>query len=155
MPDCCQLYLDRLADAEESEKESAQIELDTCRSFQKLQPKELYDTLNTVEPSMYSTFTQCIQNRITDADKPLLSLINDYEDKKKDAITASELNRNTMSLYETDLNYIIGKIFLFIILILAYFFLLNGASLIEPIRDGIQKAGEKISNFTSVKAPIK
>jgi len=155
MSDCCQLYIDRLADAEESGKEYAKIQLETCRSFKKLQPKDLYDTLNTVEPSMYSTFTKCMQDRITDADKPLLSLINEYEDKKKDSITASELNRNTMTLYETDLNYTIGKIFLFIILILAYFFLLNGASLIEPIKNGVQKASEKISNFTSVKAPIK
>jgi len=155
MPDCCEQYVNDLKNAEDADKASVQIILDKCRSFQKLMPVDLYDTLNTVEPSMYTTFTKCMQERIIDADKPLLSLINDYEDKKIDAITASEMNRNTMTLYEVDLNYTIGKIFLFIIIILAYFYLLNGASLIEPIKEGIQKASNKISNFTSVKAPIK
>jgi hypothetical protein len=155
MPDCCEQYVNDLENADDANKASVQIILDKCRSFQKLKPNELYATLNTVEPSMYTTFTKCMQDRIIDADKPLLSLINDYEDKKIDAITASELNRNTMTLYEVDLNYTVGKIFLFIILILAYFYLLNGASLIEPIKQGIQKATNKITNFTSVKVPIK
>lgn len=155
MPDCCEQYVKDLENADDADKASVQIILDKCRSLQKLQPNELYATLNTVEPSMYTTFTKCMQDRIIDADKPLLSLINEYEDKKIDAITASEMNRNTMTLYEVDLNYTIGKIFLFIILILAYFYLLNGASLIEPIKEGIRKASNQITNFTSVKVPIK
>lgn len=155
MPDCCEQYVNDLENAEDANKASVQLILDKCRTFQKLKPVELYATLNSVEPSMYNTFTKCMQDRIIDADKPLLSLINEYEDKKIDAITASEMNRNTMTLYEVDLNYTIGKIFLFIVLILAYFYLLNGASLIEPIKEGIQKATTQISNFTSVKAPIK
>jgi len=151
MSDCCQPYVDALNTAED--KESAQKDLDTCKLIQSQSPDDLYATLNTVEPSMYTTFTKCIQTRIIDADEPLLGLINDFAGKKEDAITASELNRNTMSLYQIDLNYTIGKVFMFIILLLAYFFFLNGVSVVEPIKSGVQQMGEKISNFTV--APIK
>ena len=155
MSDCCQPYIDALNSAQNDSKESAQKDLDTCRLIQKQGPDDLYSTLNSVEPSMYTTFTKCIQDRIIEADKPLLGLINDYAGKKEDAITASELNRNTMSLYQVDLNYTIGKVFIFMILILAYFYFLNGISVIEPIKAGVQQVSEKISNFTTVKAPIK
>jgi hypothetical protein len=151
MSDCCQPYVDALKSA--VNKETAQKDLDTCRLIQTQNPDELYTTLNSTDPSMYHMFTKCIQTRIIDADKPLLGLINDYAGKKEDAITASELNRNTMTLYQVDLNYTIGKVFMFIILFLAYFFFLNGVSVIEPIKTGVQQMGEKISNFTV--APIK
>jgi hypothetical protein len=151
MPDCCQTYVDALATA--TDKINAQTQLDKCRLMEKQEPSDLYATLNDVDPTMYTTFTKCLQQRIIAADIPLLKLINEYETNKIDANTASEMNKNTSALYQTDLYYTIGKIFLFIILILAYFYFFNGIGLIEPIKTSIKSANDKISQFTNV--PIK
>jgi len=151
--DCCKPYVDALATA--TDKTASQAKLDTCRLFQKQEPSDLYATLNNVDPSMYDTFTKCLQQKIIDADKPLLKLINNYETSKTDAITASEMNNNTMSLYQTDLYYTIGKTFLFVILILAYFYFFNGVGMIEPIKSSIKSVNDKIAEYTNVKAPIK
>jgi len=150
-PDCCQTYVDALAT--ETDKITAQKQLDQCRLMEKQEPSNLYATLNDVDPTMYSTFTKCLQQRIIAADIPLIKLINDYEINKIDANTASELNKNTMSLYQIDLYYTIGKIFLFIILILAYFYFFNGTGLIEPIKSSVKSVNDKIRQFTNV--PIK
>jgi hypothetical protein len=80
-------------------------------------------------------------------------LINNYESTKIDAVTASELNKNTMSLYQIDLYYTIGKVFIFFIMALAYYYFLNGQNMIEMIKSGFQGANDKLTKLTEVKAP--
>jgi hypothetical protein len=151
--DCCQAYVDRLKNASQADKATAQANLDTCNLFKKQPTSELYTTLNNISQPMYSTLAQCLQNRIVKSNEPLIHLINDYEKKKIDAVTASELNKNTMSLYQIDLYYTIGKIFIFFIIILAYYFFLNGQRVFETIQSIIQTVNDKMTKFTEVKAP--
>ena len=138
-PDCCAGLTDP-------------IDISYCKIFRDKDPTDLYSPLNEIkienQKNIFPVLSQCLKNRITDADKPLIDLINNYENKKKDAITASEMNKNTMALYQVDLYYTIGKILLFAILVLAYFHFLNGASVIESIKTGIQSVKQKVETLT-------
>ena len=138
-PDCCAGLTDP-------------IDISFCNFFRDKDPTDLYSPLNEIkienQKNIFPVLSQCLKNRITDADKPLIDLINNYENKKKDAITASEMNKNTMALYQVDLYYTIGKILLFAILVLAYFHFLNGATLIESMKTGIQSVKEKVATLT-------
>jgi hypothetical protein len=127
--------------------------LEACEKFKTQSTNDLYKTLNNTAEDMYPTLVQCLQDRITDGDEPLLKLLNSYESKKKDAVTASELNKNTMTLYQIDLYYTIGKIFMFLIILLAYYYFLNGQNMVSTIQTGIQTANEKLTKFTEAKPP--
>jgi hypothetical protein len=153
MSDCCKSYKTALDNATPQTRVSAKTNYDHCLQFQNQPTSDLYSTLNEVDQSMYSTMTQCLKHRIIKSDQPLISLINNYESKKIDAVTASELNKNTMSLYQIDLYYTVGKVFIFFIIALAYYYFLNGQNLVDTIKTGVQTANDKMTKLTEVKAP--
>ena len=153
MSDCCKSYDDERRNATPETKAAADKKYEQCLLFKTQNTSDLYKTLNLVDQTMYSTMAQCLQNRIINTDQPLINLINNYESNKIDAVTASELNKNTMSLYQIDLYYTIGKVFIFFIIALAYYYFLNGQKLVETIKTGLQTANDKITKFTEVKAP--
>jgi predicted PurR-regulated permease PerM len=153
MPDCCESYETALKNATPETKAVAKERYEKCLLFKTQNTNDLYSTLQNVDKTMYSTMAQCIQNRIIESDQPLINLINNYELNKIDAVTASELNKNTMSLYQIDLYYTVGKVFIFFIIALAYYYFLNGQKIVETIKSGVQTANEKITKFTEVKAP--
>ena len=153
MPDCCESYETALKNATPANKAAAQDKYEKCLLFKTQNTTDLYSTLNNVDQTMYSTMAQCVQNRIISSDQPLISLINNYESKKIDAVTASELNKNKMSLYQIDLYYTVGKVFVFFIIALAYYYFLNGQQLVDTIKSGVQTANDKITKLTEVKAP--
>jgi hypothetical protein len=127
------------------------VDISYCNAFVKQEPSELYNTLNTIgieRQELYPTFQKCLKTRLLDADKPLVDLINNYKNNKIDANTASEMNKNTMSLYQTDLYYTIGKFLIFSIILLAYFYFLNGASVVESIKAGVQSVNDKVATLT-------
>ena len=128
-----------------------------CKLFQTQSPTELQNTLNSIGTDkhyLYTTFANCLQAEIFKSSQPLVDLLNNYEVNKIDAVTASEMNKNTMSLYQTDLYYTIGKVFLFFIIILAYYYFLNGEAMIGPIKAGIQSVNDKITKIANEKPVI-
>jgi len=83
---------------------------------------ELYNQINLIHTNIlnkrddtYSNILECVQKRIQESDVDLNNLINNYSDNKEKAITASEMNNNTKTLYQKDLYYTYGKIFFFIL----------------------------------------
>jgi hypothetical protein len=152
---CCQSYEDAVKTAKPQDLAAAKDKLAKCKLYETQSTNELYSTLNNLDQTMYLSMAQCLQDRITKSDEPLVNLINSYESNKVDAVTASELNKNTMTLYQIDLYYTVGKIFIFAAISLAYYYFLNGKNMVEYFKTGIQSANEKITKFTEVKAPAK
>jgi len=150
---CCKSYEDALKAALPEEIAAAKDKLDKCKLYEKQSTNDLYATLNNLDKDMHLPMAQCIQKRIVKSDEPLVNLINNYESNKIDAVTASEMNKNTMSLYQIDLYYTVGKIFIFLAISLAYYYFLNGQNMVDMVKTGVQNANEKIKKFTEVKAP--
>lgn len=95
----------------------------------------------------------CIQQKLIESDVSLNNLLNNYETSKIGAITASEMNNNTKTLYQVDLYYTIGKSFLFICLFATYFYFFKITGIIEPIKNGINLVKNKVTKLTDVKMP--
>jgi hypothetical protein len=150
---CCQSYEDAVNSAPPENKDAAKDRLVKCKLYETQSTNDLYATLNSLDENMRLPMAQCIQKRIIQSDEPLVNLINNYESNKVDAVTASEMNKNLMSLYQIDLYYTVGKIFIFLAISLAYYYFLNGQNMVEMVKTGIQNANEKIKKFTDVKAP--
>ena len=132
-----------------------------CESYNNLSINELYTKLDTVhaativnkdyteENAMYN----CVKERLIKEDERLTQLINNYETNKLSAITASEMNNNTESLYKTDLYFTIGKSLLFVCLIITYFYFFRVTGILEPLKNGIKAVKDKADKLTDIKVP--
>ena len=124
-----------------------------CNMYTDDDPYVLYDILNDTEPSMYGYMLECLQKKITDNDRKLNSLVTSHEADKKDAITASEMNRGMRSIYQSDLFFTISKVFMFIILICAYVYFLKYTGIIQPIKDGAKIVKDNLDKVKDIKLP--
>ena len=131
----------------------------TSTNYTGMTIQELYTDLNTKYTSdvnndtKYGDMLECVQKRIIDANANLNNLLNVYEDDKLNAITASELNTNTQTLYQTDLYYTYGKVLLFACLFGIYFYFFKISGIIEPLKNGLKNIKEKANKLTDVKMP--
>ena len=124
-----------------------------CRTYDVSNPATLYDTLNDTDPSMYGFMLDCLHKKITDQNRPLYELITSQESDKKDAITASEMNRGMRAIYQSDLFFTISKVFMFIILIGAYIYFLKYTGIIQPIKDGAKIVKDNLDKVKDIKMP--
>ena len=128
---------------------------DICIPYNEMTVPDLYTKLDSIAPdnNKESEMLKCLQERVKKEDAELNNLLNNYEKNKLHAITASELNRNTSSLYKTDLYYTIGKSLLFVCLITTYFYFFRITGIIEPLKNISKKISEKVNKLTEVKVP--
>ena len=115
---------------------------------------ELYEAANringsSIDPTQknYADMLGCVQQRIIDANGDLNELLNVYETNKINSITASEMNNNTKTLYQTDLYFTYCKIFLFICLIGSYVYLFRTTGILIPIQNLIKNITEKATKM--------
>jgi hypothetical protein len=125
----------------------------TCSTYDVRDPATLYDTLNDTDPSMYGFMLDCLQKKINDKNRPLQQLITSHEVNKKDAITASEMNRGMRDIYQSDLFFTISKIFMFIILICVYVYFFKYTGIIQPIKDGAIIVKDNLDKVKDIKMP--
>jgi len=125
----------------------------TCNTYNVNDPATLYDVLNDTEPSMYGFMLDCLQKKIIDNDRTLHDLVTSQEADKKDAITASEMNRGMRAIYQSDLFFTISKVFMFIILICAYIYFLKYTGIIQPIKDGAKIVKDNLDKVKDIKMP--
>jgi len=116
---------------------------------------ELYNKINLIHSNIltksptnnsYGDLLQCVQRRIQESDDSLNNLINNYSDNKEKSISASEMNKNSETLYQKDLYYIYGKIFFFIILAGCFYYFFKLSGVLGPIKNIVDKVVNKVKD---------
>jgi hypothetical protein len=115
--------------------------------------ENLYTILNNTDPLDYHYMLLCLKEQVKTANGPLNDLMNHHTKNKIGAITASEMYKNTRSIYNTDLYYTISKIFLFIELIIAYIYFFKDSGILQPIRDSATFLNEGINKLKDFQVP--
>jgi len=121
---------------------------------------DLYNKINSIHTNIlnkgddtYSNILECVQKRIQESDVDLNNLINNYSDNKEKAISASEMNNNTKTLYQKDLYYTYGKIFFFILLAGCFYYFFKLSGILEPIKNIVEKVKDKVKTLKETKIP--
>jgi len=121
-----------------------------CNKYNK-NPATLFTILETENENNYDIMLKCLNNQLEQSNKPTIDLINKYGKDKLNAITASEMERNVNKIYQEDLYYTIFKFFMFFILILVYIYFFKLTGIIQPIKDGMDLLGNKVSEIRDIK----
>jgi hypothetical protein len=72
-------------------------------------------------------YNSCLNNKISNAQKNMDNIVNQYQLRSDDLITAKQVNEDTMKLYINDYYYVITKgiLYLLVLGIFIYFFGIN------------------------------
>jgi hypothetical protein len=96
----------------------------------------------------YDKWVTCLTTDISKNVTNLNSIsnqINSWKNENENDITAKELNKYSMTLYDADLKYTFSKIFYFIILAIVYIYFFNVIGIITPIMNLFNLVKTKIT----------